>query len=165
MDEKVVLYEEVQQMRQWWLWLIIILCIAPLWLILGYQLITGKPVGDKPASDLLLFTICVIATAPLAGILYFLKLTTRIDSEGICYGFNFPSGNLNRIPWSQIRSLEMITYSGTGYGYRISSKYGVVYNTSGHRGLQIISRKGSKLLLGTNNEEALILVLKMLRKL
>jgi len=161
----VILYEEVQQMRQWWVWLIVVLCALPSWIILIYQLYTGTPVGDKPASNLLLLCMSVVLTLPVIAIIYFLKLTLRIDSEGISYGFNFPTNELNRIPWSQVRSLELITYTSTGYGYRISRKYGTVYNTSGNRGLLITTNHGRTLLLGTNNEEELVRVLKLLRKM
>lgn len=151
-----ILYKEEQKLRQNLLWLVIL--IAPtlfFWIVLSYQLVTGRLVGDHPISNLPLGILTGIYTICSVYALLFIKLTTVIYEDRIEYGWNIPTADLNRIPFSDIETMDLIKYGFVGYGYRISVKYGTVYNVGGNKGLQIRRRSGEKILIGTAKENEL----------
>ncbi|MFH2095813.1 MAG: hypothetical protein ABIJ16_08920, partial [Bacteroidota bacterium] len=56
MEEKV-LFEEKQRFKQWWIWLIIISINGLSFAGIFIQVIGGRPFGNHPASNTLLFVI------------------------------------------------------------------------------------------------------------
>jgi hypothetical protein len=151
---------EYQAFNQWWLWSIIITAAIPTFGFLLYQVITGEQIGTKPASNTVLFILTLLLPMPMFFGFYFAELSTIIDSTGIEYGWNLPTSDLNFIPWSEIKSIDLIEYKFVGYGYKISRDYGTVYNTKGNKGIQIIKNNGSKILIGTSNADDLVSFLK-----
>jgi len=153
--EKEILFSEVQKFRQWWLWLILILAAVPLLGILAYQVITGNPVGDKPASNGSLIIIVLVIGLPLLLGFYYFKLFTIVEKDTIYYGFGVKGNKLNEIRLSDIASMDVIPYKSYGYGMRLSRDFGTIYNTSGGMGLFITKTSGEKLLIGTKRPEEL----------
>ncbi|MBL7932836.1 MAG: hypothetical protein JNL60_13085 [Bacteroidia bacterium] len=158
------LYTEEQKIRQNLLWLIFL--ITPtffFWVILLYQLSTGKLVGDRPLSNVPLSIITVIYTTCSLWSLFSIKLTTIIDETKLAYGWNIPTAELNEIPLGAIKEMNIVKYRFVGYGYRISRQYGTVYNVGGNKGLQIVLKSGEKILIGTGQEEQLEEIIARLR--
>ncbi|HEY9559758.1 MAG TPA: hypothetical protein VIR29_03095 [Anseongella sp.] len=149
------LFEEKQQFRQLGIWALLLVTCLPVVGILGYQLLTGQLVGDRPASGMLLLFLSLLVVLPVFLGFYYATLTTRINNEGIFFGWNFPSGSLNRIRWSEVRECKLIHNRFVGLGYRIATPYGTVYNVKGNCGLHIVKNNGSELLIGTCRAEAL----------
>lgn len=150
------LFFEVQQFRNHWFWLLILLSPAIYFLsVLSYQLYSGQAYGDRPVSNLelgvLLLTYGILAYYALN----YVKLTTVINKNKIWYGWNLPNDQLNCILINDIKSCEIIQYTFVGFGYRLSFKYGVVYNVWGKTGLLIHKKNGKKVLIGTNNAKQL----------
>jgi hypothetical protein len=54
-----------------------------------------------------------------------------------------------------LKSIKIVRYEFVGYGIRIGSKYGTVYNTKGDIGLAIETRSGQKFVIGTQKQEEL----------
>lgn len=159
-----ILYKEEQRLRQNPLWLVIL--IAPtlfFWFVLSYQLVTGRLVGDHPISNLPLGILTGIYTVCSVYSLLFIKLTTVIYQDRIAYGWNIPTSDMNEIRLQDVEQARMIKYSFVGYGYRISFKYGTVYNVGGNKGLQIQKKSGEKVLIGTSREGELTELLNKLR--
>ena len=159
-----ILIEEIQIFRHWLLWTIILVIFTPLLGILFYQFFTGNPVGNNPASNGVLLAIILIYYVPMITLMLYAKLTVRIGNEAIYYGWNIPNNELNKIDWKEVDSIDIITYRFTGYGYRLTKKYGIVYNTKGNKGLQIVKKSGEKILLGTLKPEELKSALQNLNK-
>lgn len=153
--EKEILFSEVQKFRQWWLWLILIAASIPLLGIFIYQLVTGQPVGDKPASNGVLAALVVLISVPMLLGFYFVKLFTIVKSDAIYYGFGMKGNSLNEIRLTDIASMDVIPYKSYGYGIRLSRNFGTIYNTSGGMGLFITKTNGEKLLIGTKRPEEL----------
>ncbi len=162
--EPEILFTEVQKFRQWWLWLILIFASLPLAGILIYQLTTGHPVGDRPASNAELAVIVVLISVPLLSGFYFFKLFTVIDTEAIYYGFGITNNNLNEIKLADIAEMNVVPYKSNGLGMRLSSQFGTIYNTSGGLGLFIITKSGTKIVIGTKEPEALRAAIEALKK-
>lgn len=156
-------FEERQQFRQWWIWLIILMSALPLPTILLVQIIGGQPVGDKPVSTLALIILTLIISVPLIGVFFIARMETRIDLEGIHYGWNIFGISMNHLKWTDISDYSVVEYPFLGYGYRISGKYGTVYNVNGNKGLLVQKKDGSKIMIGTAKPKEMEQALQQLR--
>ncbi|MCK5825084.1 MAG: hypothetical protein KAG96_06730 [Ichthyobacteriaceae bacterium] len=148
-----VVFKEIQKIRQWWLWLIFIgIGFIPIFAIYK-QIILGEQFGNKPMSNfgLIIFSLFIFT---LITMFWFIKLKTEVDTNGIKINlFPFTKKQLN---WKEIKSAEIINYGFVGgFGIRLFTKYGTVYNTSGNKGLAIELMNGKKLLIGTQKHTEL----------
>jgi len=147
------LFKEIQRFNQWWLWglLVLILCI-PVYGIYK-QVLMNEPIGSKPISDIGLFIILFIIILIIA-LIWSMKLETSITSQEIEIKY-FPFTH-RKISWSDIKTAEVVNYGFVGgWGWRISSQYGIVYNTSGNKGLVIQLKSGNKICIGTQRQKEL----------
>tara|TARA_R110002012_G_scaffold322108_1_gene555961 strand:- start:79430 stop:79921 length:492 start_codon:yes stop_codon:yes gene_type:complete len=150
-----ILFSEQQKFTQWWLWFIL---IAPL-VIIGATILPANLHIPNPesfsfhlaaSSDIWISLIIMVMV-----LLLFLgmRLSTTIDKESIAiHFFPFFKKSWN---WSEIEEIKLVTYGFVGYGIRISSTYGMVYNVKGNKGLAMRLKSGKKYLIGTQNPEAL----------
>lgn len=146
-------FKEEQKFTQWWLWLILIpVGILPIFGIYK-QLILGDKFGDKPMSDLGLIILTIFIFS-LIGLFFIMKLKTSIDKNGIQMSF-FPFVR-KKVNWNEIKNIEVINYGFVGgWGIRLWTKYGTVYNMKGNKGLAIELNNGKKFLIGTQKETEL----------
>ena len=147
---------EQQKFNQWWIWIFLI----PLGLFAIYggvrQLFFEIPFGDKPLSDawMIIFLFGVLA------FIYFfrsMKLITEINAIGI--KMRFVPMTKREVKWQDIKAAKIVNYGFVGYGIRYGSKYGIVFNTSGNKGLAIELKNGKKFVIGTQKEQELLTVL------
>jgi len=152
-----IVFKETQKFSQWWLWLILIgIGILP---ILGIykQLIIGEKFGDKPMSDLGLIIFAVFVFS-LIAMFCFMQLKTEIDQNGISMHF-FPLVK-KRVNWKEIKNAEIVNYGFVGgWGIRLWTKYGTVYNMKGDKGLAIELLNGKNFLIGTQKPKELTAML------
>lgn len=122
------------------------------------QLIIGENFGSKPMSDLGLIVFSLFIYS-LIAFFYFIKLKTEITSEEITMKF-FPLAS-KKVKWEEVSEVTIVNYGFVGgWGIRLWTKYGTVYNTKGKIGLAIALKNGSKFLIGTQKENDLKNVLK-----
>ena len=142
-------FKEKQKFTQWWFWLILIgLGIIAIYGVFK-QIFLGQQFGDKPMSDsgIIIFAIGVF------GFIYFnwyMTLITEINDNGI--KLNFVPFVKKTIKWNEIKSVKIVNYGFVGYGIRMGSKYGTVYNINGNKGLSIELKSGKKFVIGTQKE-------------
>src|SRR6476620_2384503 len=159
-----ILFNEVQTFRHNLLWSCVLIIPAVVMLSLFiYQLASGTLVGDRPMSNLSLGILCICYIVPVCLIFPYVNLTLIIDEQKITYGWNVPIKDYNVIEISNIKEWSVIKYRFVGYGYRISRLYGNVYNLSGNKGLQIITKNDEKVLIGTLHPEQLKEVIEKIR--
>lgn len=165
---KPIVFEENQRFTQWWLWMILILTNIPFIWGIYRQMIQGIPFGDKPMSNTGLLVVETLVLLLTISFL-FLKLETKIDTDGIEVRF-FPfTLKALRYSWDEISEAYVRTYApilefgGWGLRYGFFSGKGKALNVSGNQGLQLILKNGKKLLIGTNKEAELSEVLKRLK--
>ncbi len=146
-------FKEEQKFTQWWLWLILIgTGIFP---VMGIykQLILGEKFGDKPMSDLGL----IVFSAFIFGIIalfWMMRLKTEIDQKEI--RMRFTPFTKRNVQWKDIESAKVVNYGFVGgWGIRLWTKYGTVYNTKGNKGLAIELKNGKRFLIGTQKEAEL----------
>lgn len=147
-----IAFNEEQKFTQWWLWLILIgIGLVPVFGIYK-QLILGEPFGDNAMSDagLILFAVLVFA---LIAFFWTMRLETKIDDNGIRMQF-FPFLR-KRLDWEEIKTAKIVNYGFVGFGIRLGTKHGTVYNTKGNKGLAIQLTNGKKFVIGTQKETEL----------
>jgi len=146
-------FKEEQKFTQWWLWIILIgIGLLPIFGVYK-QLIIGEKFGSKPMSDigLIFFAIFIFS---LIALFLFMRLKTVIDKTGIKMSF-FPFVK-KKVNWNEIKSVKIVNYGFIGgWGIRLWTKYGTVYNTKGEIGLAIELNNGKKFLIGTQKETEL----------
>jgi hypothetical protein len=146
-----VSFKEEQRIDQWWLRAILLGTAA----VLGYSVfITWEDIANHDSITLgLTLWGTVIVTLAILGMVWFWKLTTRIDNYGITIKCPFVHKKVN---WDEIEKLEVLDYGFIGgWGIRIGTKYGTAYNTSGSKGMAVVLKNGKKFLIGTQKEEEL----------
>ena len=151
-------FEEKQKFTQWWLWtLLLVITLIPVYGIYK-QIILGEQFGDNPLPNfgLILFLILM-----LAFVIFFWKIELRmiIDKEAIRIKF-FPFTN-KEVKWEEIAQAKIVNYGFVGgWGIRLGTKYGTVYNVNGKIGLALELKNGKKLCIGTQREEELSKIIK-----
>ena len=142
-------FKEKQKFTQWWIWLILIGLGAIA--VYGFiqQIVFGVEFGNKPMSNvgIIIFTLFVF------GFIYFnwyITLITEITNGGI--KMRFVPFVKKEIQWSELKSAKIVDYGFVGYGIRLGSKYGTVYNMNGNKGLAIELNNGKKFVIGTQKE-------------
>lgn len=146
-------FKEEQKFTQWWLWLILIgVAIIPFYGIYK-QNIKGEVFGNNPMSN----TGSIISLIIPFGIIvlfWLFKLKTEIDTKQIRIIF-FPLVS-RTVEWSDVKSAQVLNYGFVGgWGIRLFTKYGTVYNTKGNKGLAIELKNGKKFIVGTQKMDEL----------
>lgn len=140
---------ESQKFPPWALWLMrgIFLFVFLLLVFLFRQ--AGIP---KPLLYTVIF-IVVISFLPCLA-LEFTRLKTKIDNTGI--KMNFVPFSKKSYSWADIQSAVLIDYGFVGgWGVRIGTKFGTVYNTQGSEGLWLTLKSGKQLVIGTQRKDDL----------
>lgn len=159
-----IYFKEEQWFRHNLLWTFLL--AAPFLSMLAflfYQVNTGVLVGDHPVSNTSLIILSVCYGIPAGYILLYVKLTTVITDQSILYGWNLPTAELNEIHVNDIRECHVIEYTFVGWGYRLTRKYGAVYNVDGNKGLHIVRKSGRRVLIGTHHVVELKKIIEALR--
>jgi len=151
------LFTEKQKFPSWLYWLIASVAILPMCILLA-QVVGGKSIGDKPMSNLGLI-IWIIVSLVFVWLFLKMELITSIDSEKLKIKF-FPFAN-KEVRWEEVSNAEVLNYGFIGgWGVRLTSKYGTVYNTNGKIGLALELKNGKKMCIGTQREGELNEVMK-----
>jgi len=155
-------FREAQKFRQWWMWLILgITGLIPVYGIYK-QLIMGEPFGNNPAPDYILIIFAIFIFGLLL-LLWTVSLETEIDREAIRIYFRpFLRKTFN---WDDIKSAGIVNYGFQGgWGIRIWTKFGTLYNVKGNKGLAIEMNNGKKYCIGTQEEDSLARILEKYRQ-
>jgi hypothetical protein len=175
MDEYPIIFREVQFMRK--LWVVWPITIFVLLVALGSfgqgmyrQLIQGEPWGDKPMSDtellmtgVLFILICLMAV----WLVYVARLITEVHADGLYVRYVPFHRRFQRFTPTDIQAYAVRTYRPLrdygGWGIRWSRR-GKAYNVSGNRGVELELADGKRLLIGSQQPEALASALAVLLK-
>ena len=145
--DPTIIFKEEQRFTQWWLWLLLGgVLLIPIYGIVQ-QFVLKEPFGNNPMSDwgLVLFLLGMLA---FCYFFWWLKLQTTITKKEIA--INFPPLAKKRILWSEVEHAQIVKYSPLiGYGLRIWTPHGTVYNVKGNRGLSLVLKNGKKYMIGT----------------
>jgi uncharacterized membrane protein (DUF485 family) len=148
-----ILYKEIQQQRQSWIFLLIVLLFLLSFVAVIQQNILGVPFGNHPLPDTAVWFIPLIP-AFLLGFLYMNRLETFVTEKGVWLKYKPYHGKYRFYPWSEIENAYIRIYQPMkeygGYGIRLfSAKSSGAYNVSGKTGLQLVFKNGRHVLIGT----------------
>jgi len=148
------IFEEEQQFRQWWIWVILALVAGSI--TLNYMEAENPKITDSivPISVFVLILLLMFTA----------KLSTRIDEKGIhvkFFPFHFSYKNYT---WEDMSTAKVTKYSPLGdyggWGLRFSFRgKGKAFNVSGDQGIWLETFSGKKRMIGTQkaNEAELVL--------
>ncbi len=153
-------FTETQKFRQWYIWALLAgVALIPIY-GLYTQLYLGVPMGNNPLSNtgMIFFALFI---ALLLLLFFIMRLETTINNTHIHFRF-FPFVNKS-VSWDDVKTAEIIDYGFVGgWGIRIGTPYGTVYNISGRKGLALELNNGRKFLIGTRKTAELELFLNRL---
>ena len=144
------------------LWLVILTGPAfSLWAIFQ-QIVMGSPVGNNPASDLVLIMLALILGVGLPLFMYTMGLDTEVRESGVFIRFRPFHRKWVVFGIDSITTAQAHTYSPLkdygGWGIRYGRK-GKVYNVSGNKGALLTLKDGKTIMIGSKNHEVLCLVI------
>ena len=146
------LFRENQRFTQWWLWLVLAITCILVGFVFFKQIIQGEPVGSKPMPNAWVIFFAIL-TALILLFFWMMELRTRITNDEIQMRF-YPLYR-KKFFWDEIKTAAVIRYDFVGYGLRLYTKYGSVFNTGGRWGLAIELHSGAKFLIGTQRPDSL----------
>ena len=145
-------FTEKQKFTQWWFWGIFIVPTTITCYACISELFFDIPFGNKPMSNSQILTLIICSF----GCIYFswyLTLITEINEIGI--QMRFVPFVKKSIAWNQIASLKIVNYGFVGYGIRMGSPHGTVYNMKGNMEVALVLKDGTKFVIGTQQHEEL----------
>ncbi len=159
-------FKEEQRFTQLWLHILLLMgFIVPI-IIVVKEYIASRKNDDHALVELI---IIVSSMVLVYGIIFLLKLKTRIDEQGIKFRFIPFHFTHKSISWSEIEKAYVRKYDAIseygGWGMKGGALWrknkGVAYNVQGNLGLQLELKTGKKILIGTQKEAEINSVLRM----
>ncbi len=151
------LFHEVQPLRMWWVWFILLIPLVLGWWFFIEQIVFGIPVGTNPAPDALAVIIWLAFGIALPVYFFYVKLVTDVRTDGVYLRF-FPLWS-RTVPLRDIVSYEARQYRPLreygGWGIRFSPHKKRAYNMSGNQGVELTLADGTRLLIGSQRPEEL----------
>ncbi len=148
------IFKEEQTYRGTWVIYLILMLEIPT-LVLVATLVLTSETDQKEGIIGLIFVLFIMTTAMV--FIFNLKLTTRIDSNGIHFRY-FPFIKWRSIPKAQIRSAEVISFSPLtdhgGWGIKGNSST-KAYTVIGDKGLKLDINEKKKIVIGTQKPKEL----------
>ncbi|WP_458627378.1 hypothetical protein [Winogradskyella sp. PC D3.3] len=150
------IFKEEQRFNQ--VWLIIVLMVSA---IVPISVYINEYLEDPSKSSVLELTGLILVVILVTGLIFFFKLTTRIDEKGIHYKF-FPfHWSFKVIKWDEIHKVYVRTYDPIGEyggwglkgGILWNKSKGKAINVSGDIGIQLILKNEKKILIGTQKQD------------
>lgn len=148
-----IVFKEKQRFTQWWLWALLLVIMLTFVIGIYNQLILGEPYGNEPLSDVGLIVVSIFFFGMIV-LLILIRLTTELTETELKMKF-YPFIS-KRIPWSEVENAVVINYGFVGgWGIRLGSSYGTVYNIKGLTGLSITLKNDEKFIIGTQKSAEL----------
>ncbi|MBO9563585.1 MAG: hypothetical protein J7621_12455 [Niastella sp.] len=156
-----ILFKEVQQFRQLWLWAILISsALMPIGIIVA---VMSQDKKTGLWEKLLVVGIVLGTFAINAIIFYIIRLETVVTEEGLFYRWWPFVKKYRMFRWQEIATITVRKYPYFKYGYHITREYGKVHNTNGNKGIQFVLQNGKKVYIGTQKLNVLQYTLEQIR--
>jgi hypothetical protein len=156
-----VLFREVQRFRQWFLWVPIAVVTGVIWWLFGEQIILGNPQGQQPIPNWAAWVLALVFGLGFPVFASVLRLITEVTSVAIIVRlapFREKEIPLRTIDTAMEREYSAMREFG-GWGVR-TTKYGKAYNAHGDKGVQLVLRDDSRILIGSQRPEELAAALR-----
>lgn len=148
-------FKETQRIRQWWIWLLILIVAGSAWTAFVHQIVLSDPFGENPAPDFVIWLLFIIFGVGLPWLIFSIRMVTQVRSDRVYIRF-FPLHS-RTIYFEDIKSYTACKYHPIkeygGWGIRRSLRNGMAYNISGNRGVRFELNNGKKILIGSQKPD------------
>lgn len=142
-----ILFREVQQFRQTWLWLLLV--FAGLASLLPVMLLTlTSAQQETPLPQWIIPFILGIQVINM-GCFYYTRLETVLTTRGIYYRWAPWFGTYRFLPKTAVREIRILKYPYFKFGYHKRKGFGYVHNIDGNKGFRITLTDNKMFYLGT----------------
>lgn len=131
------------------------------WWLFVEQIIRGKPLGQNPAPDWLVWLIWLLVGIGLP--LLFGRVSLVLDVTADQVRIRYRPFSRRVIPLDDIARVQARTYNAVkeygGWGIKGWSKEKMAYNVSGNRGVELTLKDGRRVMLGSQRADELAAVI------
>ncbi len=156
-DSHNTLFHEVQQLRMWWVWLLLLIPLVLGWWLFIEQIVFGIPVGTNPAYNIDAVVLWLAFGIALPVFFYYIKLVTDVRTDRVTLRFA-PLWS-RRIPMTSIVTYEAREYRPFreygGWGIRFGRHKKRAYSMGGNKGVELELTDGARVLIGSQRPEEL----------
>lgn len=149
-------FHEIQRFRQPWIVALVAVLAGMMWGMFAQQIVRGRPVGNHPMSDPALVVLTVLMGGALPIFIWRLTMETSVFDDRV--EVRMQPLSRRTLPAAQIAGAQARTYQPLrefgGRGIRGWSS-NRAYNVSGDQGVQLVLTNGDRILIGSQQPEAL----------
>lgn len=159
------LYIETQRLRQWWIWLIVLVAVLFVAWMFIEQIVLGQPVGNNPAPDGVMWVVTILVGVGVPLLMYSVNLTAEVDTDRLVIQYF--------LLWKRTILLCDISVCFPceyrpirdfgGWGIRCGLGKGMCYTIYGSKGVQLELANGRKVLIGAQRPEEMAAVINRAR--
>lgn len=102
-----VVYREVQQLRQVWLWVVVLIAAALMWYAAARQLLLGIPFGSGAISDQNMTLCWLIFGVVIPALGLSIRLVTEVRDDGVYVRFFPLQFRPTRIAFTEIKGCKL----------------------------------------------------------
>jgi hypothetical protein len=150
-------FQEEQGVNMWWVWLAVLVPAAIIANIFVQQIVCGRPHGEHPGPDWLLWVLTIFLCLCVPVLLLILRLTVTVDDHGVHVRYR-PFFN-RLIPFSEIRAFRARRYRPIrefgGWGIRSGLGKKSAYNAKGDLGVELYLHDMRSIMIGSQRHEEL----------
>ena len=161
------LYRE-EQWFGWWLYAILGLISALAWLVLVDRTLGWNDPNMRFHGCGFKSLVAAGLVIPPAIIVCALRMVTLVTPSDIRISFGFLVTLRRVVLVDQVQAVEVVQYHPIrnfgGWGFRIGRDGERVYNARGDRGVRLLLRDGTRLLVGSQNPDQLALAIEAARR-
>lgn len=157
MASSPVLFTEIQRFRHVWLFVLVGLITVLAWTTAVIQIGLGRPVGNNPAPDTVVYVVVVLFGIGLPIMLVSARMRVTVTAEKVLVDyFPFMRRSFAR---RDIRSAEVTTfrpvmeYGGWGIRYNLDGIWAYIVN--GNRGVLLTFSDGVRIIIGSRRPQEL----------
>ncbi|MGB9906896.1 MAG: DUF6141 family protein [Candidatus Saccharicenans sp.] len=159
MTDAPVIYEERQKLNLGLLWLPVLVPAGMVWYSFYQQIINGRPVGSRPAPDVILVVLFVIFGLLFPYLMLKTALILQVRPDGFYFRYYPFHLRHHKISWLEIKDVELINFSAVrdfgGYGIKYA-KGAKIYVAKGNKGFKVTLASGRQLIFSSDNPEMLL---------
>lgn len=159
MSDEPVIYEEKQKLNFGLLWLPVLAPAVMVWYSFYWQILRGRPVGNRPAPDAILIILFVIFGLLFPYFMLKTRLILQVRPDGFYFRYLPFHLRYHKISWLEITDVRPVEFSpfkefgGYGIKYARGAK---IYTARGNKGLEIHLAGGRRLIFSSDHPEMLL---------
>jgi len=144
--ENKVLFREAQRFKTWWIWFLLLGVSVIVIYTAGRDIYRGEGIGKFGPI------FALTTNGLLIALFLIMKLETEVRPDGIYVRFHPFHRRFRCYPWRNLTEAYVREYSAIfeygGWGLRGLGNNRAL-NVSGNKGIQLVTKRGDKLLIGT----------------